>query len=142
MKFSQKNICRVGNDCSHSQISRRVQACRRPKEAARFRAQRMMRILAFLVVWGQKSGALLPCVTAPSVPLYLLVSTEQFSCSARLPRRLHPPPRTLGLSHIQITRPYPSFSTARKKTFVHYPYSCRQHDQQQEHNCGQQQQHH
>jgi len=29
-----------------------------------------MRILAFLVVWGQKSGAVLPCVTASEIPLY------------------------------------------------------------------------
>jgi hypothetical protein len=28
----------------------------------------MMRVLAFLVYGGKKSGALLPCVTAPDLP--------------------------------------------------------------------------
>lgn len=34
----------------------------------------MMRILTFLVVWGKKSCALLPCVTTPEIPLYSVLT--------------------------------------------------------------------
>jgi len=72
-----------------------------------------MRILAFLVVRGAKSALFSPVSPHPKY------SGTQVLNNFRVPRGCHvdcsSDKDSQAVTHIQITGPYPSFSTARKK---------------------------